>query len=304
MGWNESSLHRWLARSLPGHSLRGGFGHDAAHLARGLAHPVLCVDSVVEGVHFEPDTSGALIGHKACARALSDLAASAARPRVVLAALRAGTEREERLLRAILRAIQATAAECGAELVGGDLSSGAGPLSVVVTALGERPGKRMVGRSGAREGDAIVVTGPCGGSRLGRHLEIEPRIDAGLWLAECGAHAMMDVSDGLELDLTRMARASDVAIELERLAIHADARRAARSDGRSPQEHALGDGEDHELVAALPRRALTRVLRERARRCPQLVVLGGVRSGSGVHLSAELRASVAPGAPRGWVHGG
>ena len=304
MSWNEYSLHRWLARRLAKAPLSGGFGQDAAHLARGLARPVVCVDGVVEGVHFESGTRPAAIGAKACARSLSDLAASAARPRAVLAALRAPAGWSERELRALLGAIDDVAREHGARLVGGDLSSGEGPLGLTVTAVGERALERVVGRGGARAGDVIVVTGPCGGSRLGRHLAIRPRIALGLWLAERGARAMLDVSDGLGQDLGRMARASGLAIELEHVPVHRDAERAARRDGRSALEHALADGEDHELIAALPERALARVLRERARRCPGLVVVGRARAGRGVHLARALAASVGPRALEGWVHRG
>ncbi|HVS20155.1 MAG TPA: thiamine-phosphate kinase, partial [Planctomycetota bacterium] len=226
------------------------------------------------------------------------------RPRAVLAALRAPRGTRERDLRAMLAAIDELASEHGARLVGGDLSSGEGPLGLVVTALGERAQARVVGRAGARVGDVVVVTGPCGGSRLGRHLAVRPRVAAGIWLAERGARAMLDLSDGLGLDLDRMARASGVAIELEHVPVHRDAERAARRDPRSALEHALGDGEDHELAAALPERALARVLRERARRAPGLVVVGRVRAGRGVRLSRALAASVGVRALEGWVHRG
>lgn len=304
MSWDESSLHRWLARRLADAPLGGGFGHDAAHLARALARPVVCVDQVVEGVHFEPGARPAAVGAKACARALSDLAASAARPRAVLAALRAPAGRSERDLRALLAAIDAQASAFGARLVGGDLTSGDGPLGLAVTAIGERARARVVGRAGARPGDVVVVTGACGGSRLGRHLRLVPRVAEGQWLAERGARAMLDLSDGLGQDLGRLARASGVAIELEHVPVHRDAERAAKRDGRSALEHALADGEDHELAAALPQRALARVLRERSRRCPGLVVVGRVREGRGVRLSRSLAASVGPRALEGWVHRG
>ena len=304
MSWDESSLHRWLARRLADAPLAGGFGHDAAHLARGLRRPVACVDGVVEGVHFEPGARPAAIGAKACARALSDLAASAARPRAVLAALRAPHGWRERDLRALLAAVDDTAAAFGARLVGGDLSAGEGPLGLSVTALGERAQARVVGRAGARPGDVVVVTGPCGGSRLGRHLALVPRVAEGLWLAARGARAMLDLSDGLGQDLGRMARASGVAIELEHVPVHRDAERAARRDGRTALEHALADGEDHELAAAIPPRALPRILRERARRCPGLVVVGRVRPGHGVRPGPALAGSFGPEELRGWVHRG
>ncbi len=304
--WDELSLQRWILRTLAPRGLAPEVGNDAVVLARALRRPVVCVDQLVEGVHFERGTPWKSAGRKACARALSDLAASAARPRAVLAAVRAPRSASEQKLRALLSGIDACAREHGAALLGGDLCCASGALGVAVTAVGELDAPRRVSRASARPGDRIVATGAFGGSRLGRHLRITPRIDEGIWLARLGARAMLDVSDGLGLDLGRMARASRVAIDIERVPLHRDARSAARRDGRSALEHALSDGEDHELVAALAPRALARVLREAPRRCPGLEVIGTVRRGAGV------RAPVAEGARilaawderRGWVHGG
>jgi thiamine-monophosphate kinase len=306
--WDELSLHRWLARELTvDDALAAGFGNDAAVLARTLRRPVVCVDQLVEGVHVGADTPPGRAGRKACARALSDLAASAALPRVVLVALRAPPGAPERRLRALLRGVQACAREHGAALVGGDITSGRGPLSLAVTALGELAARRPLTRAAARPGDIVVATGPFGGSRLGRHLRIRVRLEAGRWLAASGARAMMDVSDGLGIDLARLARASGVRIVLERVPLHPDARRAARRDGRSALEHALVDGEDHELVATLPVRSLPRLRREAPRRCPGLVVLGTVQEGSGLIVpSGEEQAGTGRrwNPRRGWVHRG
>lgn len=306
MTWDELSLHRWLERALGAEALAAGLGNDAATLARSLRRPVACVDQLVQGVHYAPGTPLERAGRKACARALSDLAASAAMPRVVLAALRAPKTARERDLRALLRGVDRCAREHGASLVGGDIACARGPLSLAVTALGELAAPRAVSRAGARSGDVLVATGPFGGSRLGRHLRIEPRLAAGAWLARRGARALMDVSDGLGIDLARLARASGVRIELERVPLHRDALRAARRDGRSALAHALDDGEDHELVAALPRSALARVQREAPRVCPGFAVLGSVRAGSGLWVPHEDREGVRRlwDARRGWVHGG
>jgi thiamine-monophosphate kinase len=307
VAWDELSLHRWLARALEGDALAAGLGNDAAVLARALRRPVLCVDQLVEGVHCVRGTPPARMGRKACARALSDLAASAARPRAVLAALRAPGSADERALRALLRGVARCAADHGAALVGGDITRGSGALSLAVTAAGELEAPRPVSRAAARPGDVVVATGAFGGSALGRHLRIAPRLAEGVWLARCGARAMMDVSDGLGIDLARLARASGVRLELERVPVHPDARRAARRDGRAALEHALADGEDHELVAALPRRALPRARREAPRRCPSLAVIGRVLAGSGLHVPAseEPGSGLRRWDPReGWVHRG
>lgn len=305
MGWNEDSLHRWLARRPRSRAARE-FGNDAAVLAKDLCRPVVCVDAVVEGVHFKALTPARRAGAKACARALSDLAASGAEPRAVLLALRAPRAESEARLRAFIAAVDATARAHGAALVGGDTTCAEGPLALTVTALGEFVARGVPpSRARARAGQVVVATGAFGGSLLGRHLRIEPRFEAARWLLGLGATAMMDVSDGLALDLARIARASKVAIDIGVVPIHPDARRRARASGRSALRHALHDGEDHELVATLPARAVLRALREAPRHCPGFAVLGNVRRGRGLRVPRDESSEVlVPFAGEGgWIHG-
>ena len=138
------------------------------------------------------------------------------------------------------------------EIAGGDLS--AGPvLELHVFAVGRASAGRAILRQGARPGDALYVTGALGGSRRGRHLRFEPRLAEGQWLlAGRWATAMMDLSDGLALDLPRLLEQSGrgAEIRLADLPIHPDARRVR--DGRTPLEHALSDGEDYELLFTVP----------------------------------------------------
>ena len=305
MAWNEDSLHRWLlGRPRPKLALERG--NDAAMLTQGLARPVLCVDQVVESVHFVPADPPRRIGEKACARALSDLAASAAQPRVVLLALRAPRDADERRLRALIAAVDACARRHGAELVAGDIACARGPLQLGVTAVGDlQHGAHAVSRARARAGQVVVATGPFGGSMLGRHLRIQPRFEAARWLLELGATAMMDVSDGLALDVWRIARASRVAIDIGNVPIHRDARRAAGASGRSALQHALHDGEDHELIATLPQKSVLRALREAPERCPRFALLGNVRRGRGVRVprGEDSQALVPFRGEGGWIHG-
>ena len=137
--------------------------------------------------------------------------------------------------------------------MGGDVSS-AGELVVAVTVLGTVPERaRPVSRSGALPGDVVVVTGPCGGSAAGlRRLRAgDPGADArqayrrpvarlreGTVARENGAHAMIDVSDGLALDLHRLADASGVGFSLDDVPVAADA----------TLDEALGGGEDYQLL--------------------------------------------------------
>lgn len=304
MGWSEDRLHRWLgARPRPG-VLVGSKGHDAAVLRRFDGRSVACVDQTVEGVHFERGTAARRVGAKAAGRALSDLAATAARPRALLLALHAPGSAREADLRAAIAAVARVGERYGAPLVGGDLAAVPGPWTLAVTALGVLAGSgRPPGRDRARPGQRVVLTGAVGGSGLGRHLAPRPRVEEGCWLYARGASAMMDVSDGLAWDLFRLARASGVEIELEDVPVHADARRAARRSGREARWHALHDGEDHELVATLAPRDAERVLAEAPRRCPGLVTIGRVRRGSGLVLLVEGERVPWDG-EGGWRHGG
>jgi thiamine-monophosphate kinase len=302
MAWDEDGLHRWLARRRAPSELSGSPGHDAAVLRARGGRPVVCVDQCIEGVHYEARTPASMAGAKAAARALSDLAATAARPRALLLALGAPARAQDAHLRALITAVDREGRRHGAPLVAGDLAHSSGPLTMAVTALGELPGRaRPPGRDRARAGQSLVLTGPVGGSGLGRHLAIRPRLAEGAWLYARGATALMDVSDGLAWDVFRLARAAGVRIDLHDVPVHRDAVRAARRSGRAPREHALHDGEDHELLATLDAPALARVLREAPRHCPGLAVIGAVRAGQGlcIETDGELRPWDGAGGWRG-----
>ncbi len=297
MSWSEDSLHRWLLTRPRPAALAGSRGHDAAVLRSLGGRPVVCVDQTLLGVHADPEVRPRDLGRKAASRALSDLAATAATPRALTLALAAPAESDERWLRRVIEGVAAAAEACGAGLVAGDLACTPGPVTLAVTALGELPGRRRPpGRDRARPGQLVVLTGPVGGSRAGRHLRFWPRVAEGRALWEAGATALMDVSDGLAWDLHRLARTAGVRIDLERVPVHRDARRAARESGRTPLDHALHDGEDHELIACLPAGA----------RLPEgCVPIGRVRRGAGLWLGPELADPPRPWDPGegGWRHG-
>lgn len=283
MAWREDRIHHWLAAQTAPRGLSGSRGHDAAVLFPLRGRPVMCVDQTIEGVHFESGADPVRVGRKAAARAISDLAATAARPRAVFVALSVPRVRSEAWIRALLDGVRARARAHGADLCGGDLALARGPAHVAVTALGEYVGRgRPPGRDRARRGELVVVTGAVGGSLRGRHLDFTPRVQLGKRLHRSGVRAMMDVSDGLAWDLHRMARASDVRIDVDlaRVPVHRDARARARSSGRTALWHALHDGEDHELVATMSRAVLARV----ARSVRGLSVIGRVQTGRGLHL--------------------
>lgn len=263
---------------------------------------VACTDQVVLGIHVGMRERAELIGRKAVARSVSDLAATAARPRALLCTIAAERGFSNAWMRGVLRGVLDEARRLSAELVGGDLSTSPSGASVSITALGELEGtRRTPARSHARVGDLVCVTGALGGSILGRHLAITPRVEAGIALARAGASALMDVSDGLAWDLFRLARAAGVRIELDlaRVPVHDDARRLARHTAREALDHALHDGEDHELIATLAPRALVRASKEVA-----LHPIGRVVAGSGLLvIDVGGRRARWTSARGGWRHG-
>lgn len=302
-------MHRWLADKARPVLARGSVGHDACVLARPKGREVACTDQVIIGVHCEETAKPEAVGKKAALRALSDLAATAASPRALLLAVRADSQVDERTIRGWINGVSRAGASNGAELCGGDLACSAGPASLCVTALGEYPVRgRPPGRDRAMKGDMILVTGSLGGSRLGRHMRFEARLAAGRRLHfEHGARSLMDVSDGLAWDLYRLARASQLRARLVDVPLHPDARRASQGDGRSAVWHALHDGEDHELIAALPAGSAELAMADTSPELDGLAVIGMFEGGSGLVLDSALTGDgeeVWDPSQGGWRHGG
>ena len=266
----EQSFLAWLrgrSQGLPQETL--GIGDDAAILQwptsnGGGTNLVLATDQIVDQVDFLLDAQPLdKIGRKSVLINLSDMAAMAATPRSILVTLTLPRENATQIAAGIYEGILAVANEYQLSIAGGDITVYDGPAAVSVTIVGSVPENRRWLRSGAEEGDAIVVTGALGGSILGRHLEPRPRVAAALKLAsEFNIHAAIDVSDGLSLDLDRLCAASGVGAEFElsRIPLHEDALTLAQQDGQSAIDHAWGDGEDFELILAVSRSELAAVL--------------------------------------------
>jgi len=219
-----------------------GVGDDCAVLrGEGKNHFLLFkTDAVVEGVHFDRQTPPELIGRKALARALSDLAAMGACPLAAVVTLGIPANESVRRLRTIYRGLKRTAQRYKVNLVGGETTR-ARQLFLNVALLGECRGYRPVLRSGAKVGDLIFVTGRLGTTQKQHHLIFEPRIAEGQWLAQRGmASSLMDLSDGLGADLPRLVQASKVDFELDLEAI-------PRTRGATLPA-AFNDGEDYELL--------------------------------------------------------
>ena len=263
-----------------------GPGDDCAALVPGSRPLLVTTDMLMDGTDFVLAEVGARrAGRKAMAVNLSDIAAMAGVPTaaVVSVALprsnltpqppslrRKGEPDKGRslappsflgkgvggvgLAEDLYLGLRDVADAFGVALVGGDTNSWNGPLVISVTALGEATARGPVRRSGAKPGDWLFVTGPLGGSILGRHLDFTPRVREALALhAAVQLNAMIDISDGLTADLNHICEESGCGAVLiaEAIPISDAARRLSATSGKSPLEHALGDGEDFELVFAV-----------------------------------------------------
>jgi thiamine-monophosphate kinase len=231
-----------------------GPGDDTAALDWPGGNPLLLTtDMLLDGSCFRLAEAGPRrVGHKAMAVNLSDIAAMAGKP--VAAVVSVGLPRQGGMAIAqeLYHGLRELADAFDTALVGGDTNSWDGPLVISVTVLGEATGRGAVRRSSARPGDWLMVTGPLGGSILGKHLDFTPRVREALALhSAVPLHAMIDISDGLAADVNHLCEESrcGAVLHAERIPITAEAR--SMNDGRSPLEHALGDGEDFELAFAV-----------------------------------------------------
>lgn len=245
----ENALLARLLPLLPSNgALLHGAGDDCAVVLGDAEHDVLLkTDVVVESIHFTRDTAPERIGHKALARALSDIAAMGGWPQHALVTLLTHKSRPVGLVEGLYRGMRSLAQRYGVSIAGGETASlptDGLVVNIALTGTVER-GKAVL-RSTGRPGDVLFVTGRLGGSfESGRHLDFEPRLNEARALLAAGLRptAMMDLSDGLAVDLPRLAAASHCGFEVDMPAIPCN-------DGRSTAQ-ALQDGEDYELLLAL-----------------------------------------------------
>jgi thiamine-monophosphate kinase len=246
-------------------------GDDAAVLSAADGRVVATTDLMVQGLDWRDDWSSAYdVGWKVAAQNLADIAAMGAVPTGLLVGLVAPPTLTVAWLEGLADGLAASCATTGASVVGGDLSSGT-TIVVTVTALGDLQGRAPVLRSGARAGDVVALAGRQGWSGAGLdlllagrpevapelvalHLRPDPPYAAGPAAALAGAHALMDVSDGLLTDARRLAAASDVTVDLDldalgRRAVELGAAAAALGDNGLALGWVLSGGEDHPLLA-------------------------------------------------------
>lgn len=231
---------------------------------------VMTVDTMVEGRHYLPGTDPMTLGWKLAAVNLSDLAGCGADPAGMLLSLALPRSAGEDWLAGFTAGLADSRAAYGWDLWGGDSVATEGPPVLGLTAIGTVPSSGMILRSGAKPGDAVLVSGTVGDAALGllakrdgavdaaaaplvdRYDRPTPRIALGSGLREI-ASAGMDISDGLFGDAAHIARASGVTLEIETAALPlSPAARAFAADRPDRLETALAGGDDYELLLTVP----------------------------------------------------
>ncbi len=303
-------------------------GDDAAVVDPGGHHAVLTVDTMVEGVHFDPAVAQAQdIGHKAVAINVSDIAAMGGSPAYGVVSLGVSRDASPPWVMELYGGMREAADDYGLTLVGGDTVR-ADRTIVTVALLGRVAKGRAVTRAGARLGDRLVVTGELGSAAGGLQLAQAPsdrlkaslgtdwgrelvgallrpvaRVGEGETLAQAGATAMIDISDGLALDLSRLCEASGVGARVSLAAVPVAGALKSLADvvEADPLDLALHGGEDYELLAALPAEAVEPAASSLLDRFgTSLTPIGEVTESDLVAVEAD--GTERPLEPRGWDH--
>jgi thiamine-monophosphate kinase len=317
----EFGLIERIARQVaPSPSVPLGIGDDAAAL---LPTPgtltLVTSDMLLEGVHFDlafcdPQS----LGRKALAVNLSDLAAMGARPRHFLLGLALPRDISLSFLDGFMAGIMEQAERFGVTLVGGDTCASKKGVAISITALGEQRPERIVKRSGAQAGDLIYLTGTVGDAAAGllelqegvrqgflvsRQLDPQPRVSAGVALAEAGlAKAMIDVSDGVLADLGHICELSGVGARLDLMELPLSDEYLATC-GADPMALALAGGEDYELLFCAPKDRGEEVESLFAHLGVRVTKVGQVTPGSALELVTAMAGTYAPKL-RGFDHFG
>ena len=301
--------------------VRLGIGDDAAVVAVPPGHDlVICADTLVAGVHFPLDTDPADIGWKSLAVNLSDLAAMGAQPAWALLTLTLPAADADFITR-FADGFSELATQHQLDLIGGDTTSG--PLTISVTAHGFVPNGEALLRDAAEVGDVVFVTGTLGDAAAGlrclqsgdaKTLAIDatcallisrlnrpqPRVGAGVALRNL-AHACIDISDGLLADLSHIASASGVGIEIGEDCLPGSPALFERFDADTCHALQMAGGDDYELAFTLPESRIDDMQTVMSRAGCRVTRIGRVIAEPGVHvLDRNGKRKQVQG--KGWEH--
>ena len=305
-GTSEDRLIKLLRQRCPaeGPFLEMGIGDDAAVVRPRGAREfwLITTDMLVERVDFHRDwTRPRQLGSKSISVNLSDLAAMGARPRFFTVSLAIPSDISQRWILEFHEGLAAKGNSLGTRLIGGDLSRSEKHIVISITAMGESLKRKVVYRSGGKPGDLLYVTGTLGRSAAGlkllqsgktaarsrirrealqAHFEPEPRCGSGLWLAQSGlASCMMDLSDGISMDLPRLCSASGTGAEIRLCSLPVFPESSGW--GCDPVELALHGGEDYELLFAVPAAKIRRLEKTYPSILPRMTQIGCLTEDAG-----------------------
>lgn len=314
---SEPEFIAWLRRRTTGLPQRVplGIGDDAALVRPAPRHElILTTDLSIEGIHFDPRLHPPrAIGHRALARSLSDVAAMGGTPRYVMVSLALSKSATRDWIDSFYRGLLTLARRYRVALIGGDTAVTEALIAVDVIVVGEVQRRRALRRSGARPGDKVFVSGCLGlaawglellrsrkrrlsrqeAAALRAHLYPEPQCALGRSLQRL-ASSMMDLSDGLSLDLRRLCDASRVGARVFNDLIPCPPLAPAKATGL-----ALHGGEDYQLLFTVPRRKAA-VIPCRLGGA-RITYIGDIRSRRGIQLVAS-DGSESPLSPLGYDH--
>ena len=258
-----------------------GIGDDSAVIdVRNTNSFVITTDTLLDGTHFEQEKcTPKQIGRKAIASGISDIAAMGCKPAYALISISFSANSNKKYCKQIYGGILDITKKYDVQIIGGDIVSGDCPLNINVTTIGTTEGLKPVLRSGAKPGDVIMVTGKLGGSILGKHLRVEPRVAEGMKLnKDFKVNAMIDISDGLLIDLHHILEESSVGAVIDEhcVPISNDAIKLSKITKKAPISHAMTDGEDYELLFTVSETNAVKILRSNAFSIP-LTEIGRVQ---------------------------
>ena len=282
-----------------------GIGDDAAvfALSRGMAG-LVTTDTLVDGTHFDLSyTSYFDLGWKAMAANLSDIAAMAGKPLLAVVSLTLTGKQTARAVDDLYRGMRALGNRYDVTIAGGDVVRGK-EFSITVAVIGESHRDNVGLRSGAKPGDALLVTGSLGASQAGldllksksrnknsefteKHLRPAPRVDEGLTLArKFELHGMIDISDGLASELHHLCTESmcGMVIDQGALPIARQAIERSAAGDKDPLDYCLYGGEEYELLFTLPPRDAVRAIKVLGAMGTDCSVIGQVTSGRSVRI--------------------
>lgn len=303
-------------------TVRCGIGDDAAVLKpTGNMLQLATTDMLVQDVHFSLATIGPWqLGYKALAVNISDIAAMGGLPRHALISVALPRAVSVAFVEQLYAGLKAIAAQYALNIVGGDTVSSPVGIVINVTVLGEAEQDRVIYRSGAREGDWLVVSGTLGDSAGGlhilreqldfaggeplvqAHLLPEPQVELGRLCARYQVHALNDISDGLASELHEICAASGcgAVIYQDRLPLSRELGTLAAFTGQAAADYALYGGEDYQLLFTARPETVQRMLQDNPK--IKLTVVGETAAKETGVVLVDERGSSMPLLPGGYNH--